>query len=222
MCVCVCVCVCVKAFQSMCVVDNAQPSASEGQLDCFCAPSMHRCQFCCLKGLFRQKRRARVDSTPWSTQISPKWREHQKSPKVVDFVQPAAFTEAISKVRLLGPPKWREPHKSPKVVDFVNHFQGPFGLLDFRLVGPLKWREHKSPKVVNFVESAPFAEAISKAPWDLLDFRLLGPLKWRKPHKSPQVVDFVPRPLRICWMSGFWDRRNGGNFPTKAEKLSIL
>ena len=52
---------------------------------------------CCLKGLLRQKRRARVDSTPWSTQISPKWREPHKSPKVVDFVQPAPFAEAISK-----------------------------------------------------------------------------------------------------------------------------
>ena len=78
-CVCVCVCVCVKAFQSMCVVNNAQPSASEGQLDCFCAPSMHRCQFCCLKGLFRQKRRARVDATPWSTPI---FSNHKKRARV--------------------------------------------------------------------------------------------------------------------------------------------
>ena len=36
---------------------------------------------------------------------------------------------------------------------------------------------HKSPKVVDFVESAPFPEAIPKAPVDFLDFRLLGPPK---------------------------------------------
>ena len=64
--------------------------------------------------------------------------------------------------------------------------------LGFRLLGPPKWREpHKSPKVVDFVESAPFPEAISKAPVDFLDFRLLGQPKWREPHKSPKFVDFV-------------------------------
>ena len=50
---------------------------------------------------------------------------------------------------------------------------------------------HKSPKFVDFVEPAPFPEAISKAPVDFLDFRLLGPPKWREPHKSPKFVDFV-------------------------------
>ena len=55
-----------------------------------------------------------------------------------------------------------------------------------------KWREpHKRPKFVEFVESAPFPEAISKAPVEFLDFRLLGPPKWREPHKSPKFVDFV-------------------------------
>ena len=64
--------------------------------------------------------------------------------------------------------------------------------LQLRFLGPLKWREpHKSPKVVDFVQSAPFPEAISKAPVDFLDFRLLGPPKWREPHKSPKFVDFV-------------------------------
>ena len=34
-----CVCVCVwKAFQSMCVVDDVRPSASDGWLDCFLHP----------------------------------------------------------------------------------------------------------------------------------------------------------------------------------------
>ena len=57
--------------------------------------------------------------------------------------------------------------QKPKVVDFV-----------VRPLGPLKWKEpHKSPKVVDFVESALFAEAISKAFLDLMDFRPLGPLK---------------------------------------------
>ena len=44
--------------------------------------------------------------------------------------------------------------------------------LEIRLLGPPKWREpHKSLKFVDFVESAPFPEAISKAPVDFLDFR---------------------------------------------------
>ena len=34
-----------------------------------------------------------------------------KSPKVVDFVEPARFAEAMSKAT---------PHKSPKVVDFIE------------------------------------------------------------------------------------------------------
>ena len=59
---------------------------------------------------------------------------------------------------------------------------------------------HKSPKFVDFVESAPFPEAISKAPADFLDFRLLGPPKWREPHKSRHFhgpVDFLDfRPPR--------------------------
>ena len=60
--------------------------------------------------------------------------------------------------------------------------------LQLRFLGPLKWREpHKSPKVVDFVQSAPFPEAISKAPVDFLDFRLLGPLKWREPQKSRET-----------------------------------
>ena len=53
-----------------------------------------------------------------------------------------------------------------------SHFQGPFGFagLDFRLLGPPEWRQpHNSPKVVDFVESAPFAEAIST-----LGFRIQG------------------------------------------------
>ena len=54
---------------------------------------------------------------------------------------------------------------------------------------------HKSPKVVDFVEAASFAEAISKSLVDFLDFRPLGPPKWREPHKSPKVVDFVESAL---------------------------
>ena len=61
------------------------------------------------------------------------------------------------------------------------------GLWDRRNGGEL----HKSPKVVDFVEAASFAEAISKSLVDFLDFRPLGPPKWREPHKSPKVVDFV-------------------------------
>ena len=44
--------------------------------------------------------------------------------------------------------------------------------LDFRPLGPPKWREiHKSPKVVDFVESASVAEAICKSLVNFLDFR---------------------------------------------------
>ena len=57
--------------------------------------------------------------------------------------------------------------------------------LDFRPLGPPKWREtHKSPKVVDFAESVPFAEAISKAFMDFLDFRFVGPPKWREPESA--------------------------------------
>ena len=109
-------------------------------------------------------------------------------------VEPGPFAEAISTVpldlldfRLLGPPKWRKPHR---VRSFCGGKQAkgaiseaPSDLLDLQLSGPPKWREHhKSPKVVDFVESAPFAETISTVSLDL-DFRLLGPPKWRKPHR---------------------------------------
>ena len=89
---------------------------------------------------------------------------------------------------------------------------------------------HKSPKVVDFVEPALFPEAISKAPVDFLDFRLLGPPKWREPYNRPKCVDFVesaPFPEAISkapvdfLISGFWDRRNGGN-PTTGQNVSIL
>ena len=72
-----------------------------------------------------------------------------------------------------------------------SHFQGPCGFPDFRLLGPPKWREpHKSPKFVDFVESASFPEAISKAPVDFLDFRLLGPAFMEGTPQKPKTCRF--------------------------------
>ena len=109
-----------------------------------------------------------------------------------------------------------------------SHFQGPCGFPDFRLLGQPKWKEpHKSPKFVDFVESAPFPEAISKAPVDFLDFRSLGPPKWREPHKSPKVVDFVqsaPFPEAISGPCGFLGFPASGTAEMKGtpQKPSIL
>ena len=53
----------------------------------------------------------------------------------------------------------------------------------------------QKPKSCRFCNSAPVAEAISKALLDFLDVRPLGPLEWREPHKSRIVVDFVESAL---------------------------
>ena len=164
------VCVCVESISKHVCRRRCTAFGFRRLARLFFAPSMDRSQFCCLKGLFRQKQRARVDSTPRSTQISPKWREPQKSPKVVDFVQPAPFAEAISK----APSCWIS------------------GFLDRQNAR----KPHKSPTVVDFVEPAPFAEGISKAPSDLLEFQLLGPPP-QKP-KSCRFCRACSRPLRIC------------------------
>ena len=65
-------------------------------------------------------------------------------------------------------------------------------LLDFRPLGPPKWRElHKSPKVVDFVESASVAEAICKSLVDFLDFRSLhGTAEMEGTSQKPKSCRF--------------------------------
>ena len=82
---------------------------------------------------------------------------------------------------------------------------------------------------VDFAESAPFPEAISKAPADFLAFRLLGPPKWREHHKSPKFVDFVESAPFLEAISkapvDFLDFRVAAEMegnPTNAQNLSIL
>ena len=56
--------------------------------------------------------------------------------------------------------------------------------LEIRLLGPPKWREpHKSLKFVDFIESAPFPEAISKAPVDFREGRCAQILSGRQQHE---------------------------------------
>ena len=130
----------------------------------------------------------------------PKWREPCKSPKFVDFVESAPFSEAISNT--------------------------PVNFLDFQLLGPPKWREHyKSLKFVDFVESGPFPEAISKAP----RFPTSGIAEMEGTPQKPKICGFCrARSFSgshfqgpCVWISGLWDRRNKGN-PTKAQNLLIL
>ena len=156
------------------------------------------CQFCRVRSFCGSNFQGPLGFAGFPASWTAEMEETPQKPTSCRFCTKAPSD--LLDVRLLGPPKWRElPHKSRKVVDFVSHFQGPFGLLDFRLVGLPKWREpHKSPKVVDFVEPAPFAEAISKAPSDLLDFRLLAPLAVRSLTLRSQTLILERR----AWIFG--------------------
>ena len=170
----------------------------------------------------------------------PKWREPHKSPKVVDFVESAPFPEAISKAlmdfldfRVLGPPKWRKPIKAAKSSIsqcsflFRKPFPWPLSISGFPASGTAEMEgTHKSVKVVGFVESALFPEAISKAPVDFLDFCLWDRRNGGNPTKaqnlsilySPLLFQSHFRPLWISWISGFWDRRNGGTLQKQPNR----
>ena len=134
---------------------------------------------------------------------SSKWREHHKSPKVVDFVRSAPFPEAISKapvdfleIRLLGPPKWREHHKSPKVVDFVEFapFRWKQDSCRFPVFSsflePPKWREPQKPKSCRFCRVRSFCGSFS-----LINFLEFRHLELKEPQKSREIrkiCNFLP------------------------------
>ena len=74
----------------------------------------------------------------------------------------------------------------------------------------------QKPKSCRFCRVRSFSGSHFQGPCGFPGFPALGQPKWREPHKSPKV-ESAPFPEAISkapvnfWISGFWDRRNGGN-----------
>ena len=145
--------------------------------------------------LFRSPFQGRLDLLDFWLPRPPKWVEHHKSTRNVDFAIPALFPKEI--------------FKAP-CISWISGFQS-------RRTGG---NTTKAPKLSAI--PAPFPEAISKAPW-ISGFPASIAAEMGGTLKSTKIVDFaIPAPFPeaiskvpcISWISGFQGRRNGEN-PTK-------
>ena len=149
----------------------------------------------------------------------PKWEEHHKSTKIVDFAIPGSFSEAISKAPCIfsisgfqGRRNGSNPTKAPN----RGHFQGPSYFLDFQLPRPPKW--------------GALPEAISNAPWIAWISGFQGHRNGWNTTKAPKLSIWKhsllfrwpsPRPLVFLGFSASKAAEMGAN-STKAQTLSIL
>ena len=176
----------------------------------------------------------------------PKWEEHHKSTKIVDFAIPALFRRPFPRPLVFfrfPASKAAEMGVTPQKHQNRGHFQGRSYFLDFQLPRPPKWGAFRRPfptplglpgfpaskatemggtpqkhQNCRFGNTRSFSGGHLQGPLYFLDFRLPRRPKWGLTPQKHKHCRFCNICLVFLGFSGFQGRRNGRE-PHKSTKI---